>query len=110
MREDAGDVDKVIAYRPGLDYDTIRWLREHDYTIVDVERDEQVQFAPANVTIIEPGLVIMHEEAPKAIAAVREAGVEVIPTPYSEFLKEGGGLHCSTGVVWRDKGPFSTDR
>ena len=62
------------------------------------------------MTIIEPGLVIMHAEATKAIEAVRKAGVEVIPTPYSEFLKEAGGLHCSTGVVWRDKGPYSTDR
>jgi N-dimethylarginine dimethylaminohydrolase len=61
------------------------------------------------VLLIEPGLVVMHAEAPKAIAAVRKAGVEVIPIEYSEFLKEGGGLHCSTGLIWRDRGPYSTD-
>jgi N-dimethylarginine dimethylaminohydrolase len=104
------DVDKVIAYPAGLDFGTWRWLKEHDYTIVEVERDEQIRYAPANVMILEPGLVIMHAEAPQAIAAVRKAGVEVIEVPYSEFLAEAGGLHCSTGQILRDKGPYSTDR
>jgi N-dimethylarginine dimethylaminohydrolase len=104
------DVDKVIAYPPGLDFRTWRWLKEHGYTIVEVERDEQVRYAPANVMLLEPGLVIMHAEAPGAIAAVRKAGVEVIEVPYSEFLAEAGGLHCSTGQILRDRGPFSTDR
>ena len=103
------DNRKVIAYPPGIDYDTLRWLKSHDFEIVEVEHDEQIRFAPANVLLIEPGLVVMHAEAPKAIAAVRKAGVEVIPIEYSEFLKEAGGLHCSTGLIWRDRGPYSTD-
>jgi N-dimethylarginine dimethylaminohydrolase len=104
------DVDKVIAYPPGLDFNTWRWLKEHHYTIVEVERDEQVRFAPANVMLLEPGRVIMHAEATRAIAAVRKTGVEVVPVPYSEFLAEAGGLHCSTGQIHREPGPYSTDR
>jgi N-dimethylarginine dimethylaminohydrolase len=104
------DVDKVIVYPPGIDFRTLEWLRTHNYTIVEVEHDEQVRFAPANVMQIEPGLVIMHAEAPKAIAAVRKVGVEVVEVPYSEFLRTGGGLHCSTLRLHRDPGPFSTDR
>jgi N-dimethylarginine dimethylaminohydrolase len=104
------DVGKVIVYRPALDFQTWSWLVDHDYTIVEVDRDEHVQFAPANVMLIEPGLVFMHAEAPRAIDAVREAGVEVVTVEYSEFLVEGGGLHCSTGQIWREKGPYSTDR
>ena len=66
-------------------------------------------FTAANVLTLEPGLVVMHAEATESIANVRAAGVEVIEVPYSEFMKEGGGLHCSTGQIWREKGPYSTD-
>ena len=104
------DVDKVIAYPPGLDFATLEWLRRRGYQMVEVDHDEHVRFGPANVMLIEPGLVIMHAEAVESIAKVRKAGVEVIEVPYSEFMKEGGGLHCSTGQIWREKGPYSTDR
>ena len=104
------DVDKVICYPPSLDFRTYEWLRKRDYKMVTVDMEEQRLFAPANVMLIEPGLVVMHSEGPEAIAAVRKAGVEVIETPYSEFLRIGGGLHCSTLRLLRDKGPYSTDR
>ena len=104
------DVDKVIAFPASLDFRTYEWLRKRGYKIVEVEADEQRLFAPANVMTLEPGVVVMHAEAPKAIAAVRKLGVEVIETPYSEFLRIGGGLHCSTLRLLRDKGPYSTDR
>ena len=104
------DVDKVICYPPSLDFRTYEWLRKRGYKLVTVDMEEQRLFAPANVMLIEPGLVVMHSEGPEAIAAVRKAGVEVIETPYSEFLRIGGGLHCSTLRLLRDKGPYSTDR
>jgi N-dimethylarginine dimethylaminohydrolase len=103
------DVDKVIAYPPGIDFQTWEIIRKR-YKVVEVDRDEHVRFAPANVMILEPGRVIMHAEAVESIKKVRAAGVEVIPVPYSEFLTEAGGLHCSTGQVWRERGPYSTDR
>jgi len=103
------DVDKVILYPPGIDFDSLTWLVRHGYKIVEIDRDEQVQFAPANVTLLEPGRVIMHAGATNAIAAVRKLGVEVIEQPYAEFLKAGGGLHCSTMEVWKERGPMLGD-
>ena len=103
------DLRKVVVYSPGLDFTTLEWLRKRGYTIAEVEHSEQAQFAPANILPLEPGLVVMHAEAVQSIAKVRAAGVEVVEVPYSEFMKEGGGLHCSTGQVWREKGPYSTD-
>lgn len=104
------DVDKVIMYPGGIDYETQEWLADRDYKVVEVDRDEQILYAPANVVLIEPGVVIMAREARKAVAAVREAGVEVIEVSYSEFPKAGGSLHCSTMEIYREPGPFSTDR
>jgi N-dimethylarginine dimethylaminohydrolase len=104
------DVDKVIVYPGGVDYETYTWLVRNGYKIAEVERDEQILYAPANVLTLEPGRVIMHAEARKAIAAVRDLGVDVVEVPYSEFPKAGGGVHCSTMEVHREPGPFSTDR
>ena len=104
------DVNKVIVYAPGLDFGTWEWLRKRGYQIVEIDTDEQVCAAPANIMTLEPGRVIMPSEGPKAIAAVRKIGVEVIETPYSEFLRVGGGLHCSTMRLHRDKGPYSNDK
>lgn len=104
------DVDKVILYPGGIDFETYTWLVRNGYKIVEVERDEQILYAPANVVVLEPGRVVMHAEATKAIAAVRALGVDVVEVPYSEFPKAAGGVHCSTMEIHREPGPFSTDR
>ncbi len=103
------DHRKVIAYLPGIDFQSWRWLKDHDFEIVECETDEHVLYGPANLTLLEPGRVIMMSEAPNAVAAVRKAGVEVIEVPYAEFMRTGGGLHCSTMRIWRDAGPFLDD-
>jgi N-dimethylarginine dimethylaminohydrolase len=104
------DVEKVIAYPPGLDFGTWQWLKARGYSIVEVERDEQVRWVPCNLTILEPGRVVMPAEAAGAVAEVRKLGVDVIEVPYSGFAESGGGLHSSTLEVVRDKGPYSSDR
>ena len=103
------DTDKVILYPGGIDFETLSWLVRHGYQIVEIERDEQVLYAPANLTLLEPGHVIMHAGAEKAIAGVRKLGVEVEVLPYGEFLKAGGGVHCSTMEILKDPGPALGD-
>ena len=103
------DTDKVILYPGGIDFETLSWLVRHGYKMVEIERDEQVLYAPANLTLLEPGHVIMHAGAEKAIAGVRKLGVEVEVLPYGEFLKAGGGVHCSTMEILKDPGPALGD-
>ena len=103
------DADKVILYPGGIDFETLSWLVRHGYKMVEIERDEQVLYAPANLTLLEPGHVIMHAGAEKAIAGVRKLGVEVEVLPYGEFLKAGGGVHCSTMEILKDPGPALGD-
>jgi N-dimethylarginine dimethylaminohydrolase len=100
------DVDKVIVYAAGLDHGTWNWLHDNGYGVVEVERDEQAQFLPCNLTVLEPGRVMMPAEAVKAVAAVRKLGVDVVEVPYSEFGRTGVGLATSTLRIARDKGPF----
>ena len=63
------DHRKVIAYLPGIDFQSWRWLKDHDFEIVECETDEHVLYGPANLTLLEPGRVIMMSEAPNAVAA-----------------------------------------
>jgi len=99
------DLDKVLVYRPGIDAGTLRWLRQKGYTIIPVERAEQIRFTPTNTVPLEPGVVFMVQEAKGAIAAVRRAGVEVVEVPNEEFMTIGGALHCRTLRLLRDPGP-----
>ena len=103
------DARKVIAYEPGIDFRTWTWLKTHGYKIVEISREEQLQYAPANLMTIEPGRVVMPAGPKEAIDAVRKLGVDVTTVPYSEFLRSGGGLHCSTLRVQRERGPYLSD-
>jgi N-dimethylarginine dimethylaminohydrolase len=100
------DLDTVLAYRPGLDAQTLRWLRHKGFKIVDVGRDEQLRYIPTNTIPLEPGVVFMAGEATETIAAVRRAGIEVIAVPNAEFNQIGGALHCRTLRIARDPGPY----
>jgi N-dimethylarginine dimethylaminohydrolase len=104
------DIGKVIAYLPGIDFSTYRWLTENRYDIVSVDVDEQVRHFPCNVTLLAPGKVIMAAGARKAIAAVRRCGVEVIEVQFDEFINLGGGLDCATAKIRREMGPSFSDR
>jgi N-dimethylarginine dimethylaminohydrolase len=99
------DLRKVLVYRAGIDAGTLRWLRHRGYTIVDVDREEQIRCTPTNTIPLAPGVVFMVAEAKRAIAAVRRAGVEVIEVPNAEFMQIGGALHCRTLRIYREPGP-----
>jgi N-dimethylarginine dimethylaminohydrolase len=99
------DVRKALVFSPSIDADTLEWLRRMGYELVEVDFEEHLRCYPANLTILEPGLVMIHADAPRTIAAVRAAGVEVIEVPYSEFHKAGGGLACATQLILREPGP-----
>lgn len=96
---------KAVIFSPGVDTETHLWLRRLGYETVEVDYEEHLTHYPANLTILEPGKVIMQSESPKTVALVRRLGVEVIEVPYSEFNKAGGGMACSTLLIRREVGP-----
>lgn len=102
-----GPVDKDLAviYPPYCDYNTIRRLKELNYRLVEVPREEQTKYFPCNLVTLEPGKVMMIEGPKITIRSLREEGVEVIEVPYAEVLKYGGGLRCTTMQLVREPGP-----
>jgi N-dimethylarginine dimethylaminohydrolase len=99
------DVDKVLCYTPGVDTPTLLWLRQNGYEIVPADFDDHVRHKVCNSMILEPGRVVMPAEAEVTVGRVRNAGVEVIETPYSGFHGAGGGLHSATLQLRRAPGP-----
>jgi N-dimethylarginine dimethylaminohydrolase len=99
------DVDKVLCYAPGVDTPALLWLEQHGYQVIQPDFDDHVRHRVCNLTVVEPGRVIMPAEATTTIEMVRAAGVDVIETPYSGFHAAGGGLHSATLQILRDPGP-----
>ena len=99
------DVDKVLVHTQGVDSNTLIWLKKHGYTIVESDVEEQVNHSAAAIVTLAPGLIMMHARAEKTIAAVRKAGVEVVPVDYDEYNKYGAAITCATMLIDRDPGP-----
>jgi N-dimethylarginine dimethylaminohydrolase len=101
----AVDFKKVVVWPDNLPWKTYVWLRDNDFEIIEVPREDQ-KFCPANCIVLEPGRVIMPKAAQSTIRKVREAGVEVVEFD-SDGIMQGGtnGLKCITMEILRDPGP-----
>jgi N-dimethylarginine dimethylaminohydrolase len=93
------DVDKAVVDAPGLPH----WFLD---TLAELGI-EPIWCAPGehwaiNCLALAPGRVIMCDDCPRTAEALSRRGVEVIPVPYFELHKNGGGVHCSTMELRRD--------
>ena len=99
------DVNKVLVHAAGVDIDTHMWLRKNGYQVIEADTHEQINHSAAAIVNLGPGHVMMHARAEKTIAAVRKAGVEVVPIDYDEYNKYGAAITCATMLIDRDPGP-----
>ncbi len=83
-------------------------LAPYDYTsALEALGIELVEVHPSeewasNLLVLNRRRVIMPDHLPRTAERLAAKGVEVIPVPYREILKNGGGLHCSTMELQRD--------
>lgn len=99
------DFKKVIVWPDNLSFEIYAWLRDHDFEIIEIPKEDQ-KYCPANLILLEPGKVILPSRARATIEKVRNAGVEVVEFD-SDGIMQGGvnGLKCITLEVLRDPGP-----
>gem|GEM_PF-822105 len=56
-----------------------------------------------NCLAVRPGKVLISEGCPWTVERLNQRGVETVEIEYSEVRKNGGGIHCSTLPLIRDR-------
>jgi N-dimethylarginine dimethylaminohydrolase len=57
-----------------------------------------------NSLAVRPGRLLISDSCPYTTDRLNQAGVETIEIEYSEIRKNGGGIHCSTLPLVRERG------
>ena len=98
------DRDKVLCSTFILPFWFLHLLEERGYQIIETDRDDP--FLTNNCLTLEPGKVLFSSYGTRTIRNLKNAGVDVVPVDISEINKLGGGIHCSTLPVLRDRVDF----
>ncbi len=95
------DHKKALVRIPRLVYWFVEKLQELDIEVITVDpRDPELT---VNCLALAPGKVLMREGADWTAEKLHRRGVEVIQIPYDECHKGGGGIHCTTLPLIRDR-------
>lgn len=95
------DVDLALVMMTGLPWRFLEQLKQLGIRTVDADPLDGA--FGVNCLAVRPGRVIMSAHAHRTAEKLARVGVEVIPVPYDELHKGGGGIHCSTLPLIRDK-------
>jgi N-dimethylarginine dimethylaminohydrolase len=95
------DNDKAIINVERLPYWFIDKL--HELNIEPIQADYRDAKLAVNCLALKPGKVVMDEAALWSAERLVAKGVEVIMIPWRECRKHGGGIHCSTLPLVRDR-------
>lgn len=94
------DPERVLVDAEHLPYDFLMTLRGRGFELVEADRSEEWGL---NLLCLEPGRVLMAEGSPRTAERLAAHGVEVETIPYDEIQKNGGGIHCSTMELVRER-------
>ncbi len=95
------DKDKALVSTFILPHWFLNMLKERGYTLIETDRDDP--FLTNNCLALSPGKVLFSALGTKTRKNLDKAGVETIPVDISEINKLGGGIHCATLPLLRDK-------
>jgi N-dimethylarginine dimethylaminohydrolase len=95
--------EKLCLFSPdGLPYAFVTLLKERGWRMLEVPLAE-VMKTGCNVLSLGAGKVLSFEENPVVNAMLAAQGFEVLAPPLREFTKMGGGPHCLTFELQREK-------
>ena len=56
-----------------------------------------------NGLVVRPGRLVLSEGQPRTVERLAARGIEVVEIPYGEIQRGGGGIHCTTMELRRDR-------
>jgi N-dimethylarginine dimethylaminohydrolase len=95
------DHDKAIINVERLPYWFVDKLQE--LGIDPIQADYRDAKLAVNCLALKPGKILMDEAAPWSAERLAAKGVEILTTPWRECRKHGGGIHCSTLPLIRER-------
>lgn len=95
--------EKLCLYSPdGLPLPFAKLLRDRGWRMLEVPLEE-VMKTGCNVLALGDGKVLSFEENPVVNQMLEAEGFEMLAPPLREFTKMGGGPHCLTFELQRDR-------
>ena len=96
--------ERTVLLAPHLvNYGFVRYLKERDYTIVEVPVEEYWDLAINGVTLA-PGKILINAGSPTVVRELDKHDVEVLQVDFSESHRFAiAGLHCATLELVRDQ-------
>ncbi len=95
------DVDTALVNPVGLPFWFIGKLRELGIRTIEVHHEDD--FFTVNCLAVRPGRVIMSLTSKRTLDRLDKTGIEVLPLEFDAVYAGGGGIHCSTAPLIRDR-------
>ncbi len=94
------DQDLALIDADGLPFFFLERLRAEGIETIHVAPGEEWGI---NLLTLAPRRVLMSDGNPRSAERLAAAGVEVLTVPYDELQNNGGGVHCSTMELVRER-------
>lgn len=95
------DLDVAIINPIGLPFWFLEKLKTLRVRTVECRPDDPP--FTVNCLAVRPGRVIMSRTSARTVENLEKAGIEVISLDYEHVYRGGGGVHCSTAPLVRDR-------
>ena len=95
------DVDVALINPLGLPFWFLEKLKALNVRTVECHPDDPP--FTVNCLAVRPGRAIMSRTSARTVERLGKAGVEVISLDYEHIYRGGGGVHCSTAPLVRDR-------
>ena len=94
------DRDKALCDVRRLPYWFTDRLRELGIDLIEVLPEEDWA---VNGLVVRPGRLVLSEGNPRTVERLGRRGVEVVEVAYDEIQRGGGGIHCTTMELRRER-------
>lgn len=95
------DRDKALVDPTNLPHWFLQYLEDHGVQLIYTDPLDPPM--TTNLLCLEPGKVLFTSKGERTIEILQKAGVAVLAIPVDELNKMGGGIHCSSLVLQRDR-------